>query len=118
MSYHSHKITINRISSSFDSEDEETPVEPWYSLLRNLTNDQIQFLHNIFKEKALKQKLTKSTESEGLSKEEFVAAIDETFGCLSKTLGSFVNVILQEVGSIQFRLSCSMTRSTRKRSFS
>lgn len=55
-------------------------MEPWYSLIRNFKCDQIQSFYIIFKEKVLRGKLTKSTESVGLTKEEFVNAIDEIFG--------------------------------------
>lgn len=65
---------------SFDSEDEDAPVEPWFSLIRNLSCDQIQSLYTIFKEKVLRGKLTKTNECTGLTKEEFVNAIDEVFG--------------------------------------
>lgn len=68
------------LDSSFDSEEEDAPVEPWYSLIRNLTTDQIQSLQAIFQEKALKAKLSKSKQGAGLTKEEFVNAVDEVLG--------------------------------------
>lgn len=70
---------IFKNSFSFDSE-EDTLVEPWYTIIRNFTCDDIQSFHTIFQEKVLRKKLCKSSETVGLTKEEFVNGIDEIFG--------------------------------------
>ncbi|CAH0550796.1 unnamed protein product [Brassicogethes aeneus] len=67
---------------SLDSIEEDTDV-PWFSLIQNLSNEQLEFLENKFKQKKTQSKEININQEiidqEGLTKEEFLDVICEIY---------------------------------------
>lgn len=75
---------LKNFFSSLDSIDEDTEV-PWYSLIQNLSHDQLLILEGKFKQKHPTDD-TNSEKQEGLSKEQFLDVVCEIYSKITKFL--------------------------------